>query len=363
MTSIFRTLFSTAVLTALALALILPGAAAAHDPDYTTDLGRDRCTFATTGSNPYFPLWPGYALVLEGEEEDDESELVEISSTITVLPETEMVDGVLTRVFEERELEDDELVEVSRNFAAICRETGDVWYFGEDVDIYEDGEIVSHDGAWRAGQNGAEPGILMPGNPLIGARYFEEVAPGVALDRGEIVGMGEEVTVPAGTFTDTLETLGTTPLAPEEIDEKVYARGVGVIVDQVIELVEIVPPPCQPDATTHCLQNGRFQVRAEWADFEGDEGDGTAILPSGESGEFWFFTPGNTELLVKVLDACDDPAFNSFWVFAAGLTNVEVTLTVTDTATGEVREYENDLGAPFEPVLDTNAFFTCDAGG
>lgn len=341
------------------LALMASGSAVAHDPDYTDQLDRERCTFATVGSNPYFPLWPGYALVLEGEEEDDEGELVEISSTSTVLPETEMVDGVLTRVFEERELEDGELVEVSRNFLAVCRETGDVWYFGEDVDDYEDGEIVGHEGAWRAGENGAEPGILFPGTPMIGARYFEEIAPGVALDQGEIVGMGEEVMVPAGTFTDTVETRGTSPLDPEAMDEKFYARGVGNIVDEELELVEIVLPPCLPDDNTLCLNNGRFQVEVEWEDFAGNEGSGHAILPSDDSGELWFFSPDNTELIVKVLDACSHPDFNSFWVFAAGLTNVEVTLTVTDTATAASRVYDNPLGQPFQPILDTSAFMTC----
>jgi hypothetical protein len=358
MVRFFSPRWAFAITGPVVLALLMPGMAAAHEPDYTSDFDRDRCTFATAGTNPYFPLWPGYALLLEGEELDDEDELVEIASRSTVLPETEVVDGVLTRVFEEREWEDDELVEVSRNFVAICRETGDIWYFGEDVDDYEDGEIVGHAGAWRAGVNGAEPGVLMPGSPMMGARYFEEIAPGVALDQGEIVGMGEEVTVPAGTFEDTLETVGTNPLDPDAGDEKVYARGIGIIKDEELELVEITHPACQPDATTHCLNNGRFQVQAEWGDFEDNEGVGMAILPSDDSGEFWFFSPNNTELLVKVLDACDS-SFESFWVFAAGLTNVEVTLTVTDTESGQFREYENPLETDFQPILDTSAFLTC----
>ncbi|MCG8462866.1 MAG: hypothetical protein MI919_41805, partial [Holophagales bacterium] len=214
------------------------------EDDFTTDFDRERCNFTTTGSNPYFPLWPGYSLALEGLEEDDEGEMVAISAVLTVLEDTELVDGVLTRVFEERESEDGELVEISRNFLAICRETGDVWYFGEDVDDYEDGEIVGHDGAWRAGADGASPGILMPGTPLLGARFFEEIAPGVAEDRGEIVGMGEEVTVPWGTFEDTLLVEDTDPLNPEEGgDEKVYAAGVGQIVDEELELVDVTLPP------------------------------------------------------------------------------------------------------------------------
>jgi len=346
-----------ALLTALALAV--PGTAVAHDPDYTADFDPDPCTFTTVGSHPYFPLWPGYSLVLEGEEDDDEGETVEIQAILTVLPETELVDGIRTRVFEERESEDGELVEVSRNFVALCRQTGDLWYFGEDVDDYEDGEVVGHEGAWRAGMNGAQAGVLQPGSPMVGARYFQEEAPGVALDRAEVIGLGDEVTVPAGTFTDVLEVLDTNALEPDsEGDTKLYARGVGLIADEDLELVEIVPPPCQPDATTHCLNDGRFQVRVDWATAEG-EGPGHALLPSDDSGEFWFFDPNNTELIVKVIDACSNPTFNAFWVFAAGLTNVEVTIEVVDTQEGVTREYENDLGTPFAPVLDTQAFLTC----
>lgn len=334
--------------------------AAAHEPPFSIELGREQCTFVTSGSNLYFPLWPGYSTILEGEDEDDEEQLVEIHSTVTVLTETEMVDGVETRVLEERESEDGELVEVSRNFVAICRQTGDLWYFGEDVDDYEDGEIVGHGGAWRAGVDGAVPGILMPANPISGARFQQELAPGVAEDRSEVLGIEDSFEVPAGTFENVLHTLDTNPLDEEsEGDSKRYAPGVGLIQDEVQELVEIVPPPCQPDATTLCLQDGRFRVRADWVDHDLHEGPAMVHQISDDSGELWFFNASNVELLVKVLDACALPDFNSFWVFSAGLTNVEVTLTVTDTQEDETREYENPLGNPYDPVLDTSAFQTC----
>lgn len=354
-----RTANHVSKLSLLLVALLLTtGAAFAHDPDFTEAFDRDRCTFTTSGTNPYFPLWPGYALHLEGEELDDDDELVEIANTITVLPETERVDGVLTRVIEERETEDGELVEVSRNFFALCRETGDIWYFGEDVDDYEDGVIVGHGGAWRAGTDGAEPGVLIPGTPMIGARHFQEMAPGVALDRGEVVSLDETVMVPAGTFENVLYVEEGSALVLDDHSEKWYAHGVGLVKDDELELVDVTPALCQPDATTHCLNNGRFRVEVEWATAQGDEGDGVAILPTGLSGEFWFFNPENTELIVKVLDACHLTS-NSYWVFAAGLTNVEVTLTVTDTRNGQFQTYTNELGDQFEPILDTAAFHTC----
>ena len=73
-----------------------------------------------------------------------------------MLNETEEIQGVETRVSEERETRDGELAEVSRNFLAICEQTNSVFYFGEDIDIFEDGEVVSHEGSWRAGENGSE---------------------------------------------------------------------------------------------------------------------------------------------------------------------------------------------------------------
>jgi hypothetical protein len=360
MSRIYFSRLSSAILAALVLALILPRLAAAHDPEYTSTFDRQRCTFATAGTNPYFPLWPGYALVLEGEEEDDEGGTVELVVAITVTTDTQVVDGVRTRVVEERESEDGELVEVSRNFFALCRETGDLWYFGEDVDDYEDGEIVGHGGGWRAGVADAVPGILMPGTPFIGARFFQENAPGEAQDIGEVVSLTESLDLPFGSFDNLLYVEEGSALDPDDHSEKWYAHGIGLVKDEEIELVQVVLPPCQPGDTVLCLNDGRFRVEVEWAAFTpGDEGVGHVVLPGDDSGEFWFFAANNTELLVKVLDACNQPGFNSYWVFAAGLTNVEVTLTVTDTRSGQVRTYENDLGSPFAPILDTAAFATC----
>lgn len=76
-------------------------------------------------------------------------------------------------------------------------------------------------------------------------------------------------------------------------------------------------------------------------------------------GVFFFFDPDNIEMVVKVLDACNLEGFNSFWVFAGGLTNVEVELTVTDTQTGQIKTYSNPLNTPFQPIQDTQAFATC----
>ena len=112
------------------------------------------------------------------------------------------------------------------------------------------------------------------------------------------------------------------------------------------------------DGTALCLNDGRFLVEADWATTRGTSGPGRGMPLTGDTGTFWFFDPANVELLVKVIDACGEP-FDRFWVFAGGLTNVRVDLTVTDTFTGEVRRYANRQGSAFEPILDTDAFDTC----
>lgn len=107
------------------------------------------------------------------------------------------------------------------------------------------------------------------------------------------------------------------------------------------------------------LNGQRFQVVAQWQDFEGQSGEGEGALLTEDTGYFRFFGPQNVELVVKVLDACALEGFNNYWVFAAGLTSVEVTLTVTDTQTNQTKVYFNPLGQAFQPVQDTSAFSTC----
>jgi hypothetical protein len=200
---------------------------------YTTSFMTENCTFSSTGANPFFILEPGYRQVFRGEDEGEPAELI-----ITVLDETRVVDGTETRVVEERESVDGELVEISRNFFTICEETNSVFYFGEEVDDYEDGEVVSHSGEWLAGENGASAGIAMPGTVLLGSRYHQETAPGVAMDRAEIVSMDETLETPPGTFEDVLAILETTPLEPDASEIKYYAAGIGLLQDQELKLEE-----------------------------------------------------------------------------------------------------------------------------
>lgn len=114
--------------------------------------------------------------------------------------------------------------------------------------------------------------------------------------------------------------------------------------------------PCTPDVESLCLNNGRFRVSAAWQTAAGS-GTGTAIPGTADTGQFWFFSSDNVEMVVKVLNGC---GLNlRYWVFAGGLTNVKVTLTVTDMSNNTVKVYTNPINTPFQPIQDTAAFATC----
>jgi hypothetical protein len=195
------------------------------------------CKFSSTGSNNYFFLKPGYQLVLEGEEDGEQVQL-----TITVLNETKMVDGTETRIVEERQIEDGELVEVSKNYFAVCGPDNNIFYFGEAVDNYEDGKIINHDGAWLAGEDEARPGIIIPSQPKVGMKYYQEIAKGIAEDRAEILSLSETLDTPAGKFENVLKVEETTPLEPGVKEYKLHAPGVGLIQDGPLKLVKYVLP-------------------------------------------------------------------------------------------------------------------------
>ncbi len=214
--------------TLLALAVVLSGTLAIGKDDEPEDGERaftdtflvDEKDLASRGSNPYFILEPGYKLVLE----DETGEEV---LTVTVLDETKKVGKVETRVVEERETVNGKVKEVSRNYFAICKRTNSVYYFGEDAG-----------GAWLHGERGARFGLIMPGTVLLGARYYQEIAPDVAMDRAEVVSLTETLETKAGKFDSVLKTEETTPLERDEREYKDYAPGIGLIQDGDLKLVK-----------------------------------------------------------------------------------------------------------------------------
>ena len=207
--------------------------AAGSKEAFTDTFAVDKADLASVGTNRFFVLVPGFQAVLEGKDGGKPAVL-----TITVLPETKRVDGVETRVVEEREMVNGQLVEVSRNYFAISRRTGDVFYFGEDVDDYRDGKVTGHGGAWLSGVGGARFGLIMPGAPRRGARYYQEIAPKVAMDRAEVISLTAEMKVAAGTFTNCLRTRESSAIEGGS-EDKWYAAGVGLIKDADFELARI----------------------------------------------------------------------------------------------------------------------------
>jgi hypothetical protein len=192
----------------------------------------NKADLADTGRNTYFILEPGYKLHFKHGKE---------TLVITVLNETKVVDGVTTRVVEERETSKGQLGEISRNYYAIDRKTKAVYYFGEDVDNYKDGKVDNHEGSWLAGVNGNKFGLMIPAKPKVGEKFYQEQAPGVAMDRSEIVSITEKMKTPAGTYEKCLHAKDSSDLE-SGTSEKWYAPGVGLIKDDAFVLAKVEKP-------------------------------------------------------------------------------------------------------------------------
>jgi hypothetical protein len=204
-----------------------PAAAATKGGVFRDSFEVDKADLVPTGKNDYFSLVPGDKLAFKAGK---------VTLTITVLDETKLVDGVTTRVIEEREEKDGKPLEISRNFFAIDRKTKDVYYFGEEVDEFEDGRLISHEGAWISGVKGARFGLLIPARPKVGDKFYQEIAPEEAMDRAEIVGLDEEVKTPAGTFR-CIHVKETSPIE-RGVSHKWFAPGVGLVKDDEFVLAE-----------------------------------------------------------------------------------------------------------------------------
>jgi hypothetical protein len=146
------------------------------------------------------------------------------------------------------------------------------------------------------------------------------------------------------------------PALPMKVDLNCNLDG-ALSGNHVLEVDALAAYECVPDSAHLCLNNGRFRVEADWRTTDGKSGAGVAAPLSRDTGYFWFFDDDNVEEVVKVLDGCG--LNDRFWVFAGGLTDVEVETIVTDTLTGTSKTYHNARGEPFEPLQDTGALQTC----
>jgi hypothetical protein len=192
------------------------------DPDPGLDIATAFPT-PTTIDNPWLP-WPvGATWTLEGSEDEDV-----IRDELEVLPDTYTVAyGVECIVVHDSVYANDELVEETFDWYAEDAD-GNVWYMGEDSREMEGGEVVSTEGSWESGVDGAFPGIAMQATPTDQA-YRQEYKEGEAEDLALVTGPAGSVTVPTGTYTDTLGIEEWTPLEPCIREKKTYARGIGVV--------------------------------------------------------------------------------------------------------------------------------------
>jgi uncharacterized membrane protein YkoI len=189
--------------------------------------------WASSGRNTYFILEPGYFQIFEGKEDGKD-----VRITITVLGETRKIDGVETRVVEEKLFENGQIKEIARDYFAFSKKSQSVYYFGEDVGNYKNDKVDNHDGSWISGEKGAKYGLIMPGINLLGARYYQEMAPGVGMDRAEVVSLKETVETPSGRYENCLKTEETTPLEPAVKEYKLYAPGIGLVQEGEAKLVK-----------------------------------------------------------------------------------------------------------------------------
>ena len=201
----------------------------------------DPGNFVSKIDNPYFPLTPGTTFTYRGETEG-----VPTRNVTIVTNDTKVILGVTTTVVHDQVYENGVLAEDTFDWYAQDK-AGNVWYFGEDTkELDENGNVISTEGTWEAGVNGAEPGIVMEANPKKGDKYQQEFAVDVAEDMAQVIGFVDSFCVSYGCFNNVLVTKEWTPLERGVVENKYYAKGVGFIYgvmvkggDEQIELVRV----------------------------------------------------------------------------------------------------------------------------
>jgi hypothetical protein len=177
-------------------------------------------------TNPFLPLAKLKQDIIEGSEAGKKTRVER-----TAMPDkhrTFTVNGneVDTLVVEDRAFVDGKLSEVALDYFA-QDDNGTVYYFGEDVDEYKDGKIVSHEGSWLLGKDTPVPGVLFPAHPKVGGKFISEDVSKEISESDEVISISETTTVPAGTFKDCVKIKET--LGDGSVEYKFYAPGVGVV--------------------------------------------------------------------------------------------------------------------------------------
>jgi hypothetical protein len=199
-------------------------------PQTSEPANLDPADFSTTVDNPYFPLPVGARWLIRV----TDTEGLEQRETITVTDQTKKIaNGVEARVVDDIVREDGKPVEVTHDWYAQDSE-GNVWYFGEDTTEYLDNGEKDTSGSFEAGVNGADAGVAMLAHPEAGQTYREEYYKGQAEDRSRVLALGQQAEVPFGHFTDVLLTEDYTPIEPDVLELKFYAKGIGQVLAQTV---------------------------------------------------------------------------------------------------------------------------------
>jgi len=180
--------------------------------------------------NPWFPLKPGTKWVYQGSDDGDRTRDVVIATY-----RTRMIDGVRCRVVFDRVWTDGRLSERTRDFYAQTKH-GTVWYFGErTATLDRHGDVISYEGSFTSGIDGAQAGVFMKAHPRSGPSYFQEYYPGHAMDRFTVLRRGAHVSVPLLRSHHALITRETTPLEPGVVDHKIYVRDIGDVQEATVK--------------------------------------------------------------------------------------------------------------------------------
>jgi hypothetical protein len=221
---------STLFTCVLVILLPLMSIAAVNYDAKTPQQGIDPKNFVSVVDNPYSPLTPGTTFTYQGETEGTPTRDV-----MTVGRNTKEILGVNVIIVHHLSYENGVLIEDTFDWFAQDKD-GNVWYFGEDTkELDANGNVVSTEGSWEAGVNGAEPGIVMLTDPKKGNRYQQEFAPNVAEDMAQVIGFVDSLCVSYGCFENVLVTKEWSPLEKGVIENKYYAKGVGFIFSDMVK--------------------------------------------------------------------------------------------------------------------------------
>jgi hypothetical protein len=230
-------LISVTVVTGVTIAcLMMAVTVRAETLGWTDAFKTQKCSSWTpTGSNMYWNLIPGHQANFAGVETggDHLKVSVMVTNQVKVMP-----DGIPTRVVNDTVVNSPsgDLEEIALDYFAICKDTNSVFYFGERTAEYENGKISNTTGTWQHGIDRAHAGVVMPELNLLGAQYYQEVAPNVAMDQGQTVSVTDNSNTKL-CHNNCLKVKETTPFEPGRVEYKIYAPNVGLIFDNGLTLV------------------------------------------------------------------------------------------------------------------------------